>query len=146
MHFSEAIVVLGLTWAESWNESKIKLYWKQMVKRTHPDKNISGNTTATHKTQQLNEAKDTLMSRLTNHDEKKIREAEEERLAREKELIEAKAKQNAERETRRERFTKNRRKRLPFTRVHRKSEDNKEGNEFISEMLLFFKETRMRLQ
>jgi curved DNA-binding protein CbpA len=140
MHYNEAIAVLKLTWFESWDESAIKRSWKKIVKTTHPDKHTPGSTNATLITQQLNEAKDTLIGRLTNHDDKKKREDEEERLAREKELAEIEAKHNAEMDNRRERFTRNRRKRLPLTRVHRKSEDNKEGSELRSEMLKFFKE------
>jgi DnaJ-class molecular chaperone len=98
MHYNEAIAVLGLTWAESWDESTIKRSWKKIVKTTHPDKHTAGSTNATLKTQQLNEAKDILIGRLTNNNDKKKREDDEERLTREKELAEADSKQETERQ------------------------------------------------
>ena len=87
MHYLEAIAILRLSQAESWDELTIKQSWKQMVKKTHPDKHISGNANATFKTQQLNEAKDILISRMTNNYDKRRREDDEERLAK---LAEAK--------------------------------------------------------
>jgi curved DNA-binding protein CbpA len=144
MHYFEATAVLGLTLAESWDESKIKRSWKQMVKTTHPDKNISGNANATLKTQRLNEAKDILINRLTNNDDKKRREDDEEKVTREKELAETEAKQEAERqmklEQRRERYAKNRRKRSPSARVHKTLTDYKEGKELANEIKNFFRE------
>jgi DnaJ-class molecular chaperone len=147
MQYNEAIAVLGLTWAESWDESTIKRSWKKIVKTTHPDKHTAGSTNATLKTQQLNEAKDILIGRLTNNNDKKKREDDEERLTREKELAEADAKQETERqmklEERRERYTKNRRKRLPSARVHKKMNDYKEGRDLVNEMKNFFRESFM---
>ena len=144
MHYPEAIAVLGLSWAESCDELRIKRSWKQMVKKTHPDKNISGNAYATLKTQQLNEARDILISRITNNSDKKIREDEEERLAK---LAETEAKQAAEREkileSRRERYSKNRRKRLPSARIHKKLTDYKEGRDLVNEMRNFFQNNFM---
>ena len=166
MHCLEAIAVLGLSWAESWDELRIKRSWKQMVKKTHPDKNISGYAYATFKTQQLNEARDVLISRITNNIDKKKREDEEERLAklaevkakqaaeekkrREDEeerlvkLAETEAKQAAEREmilkSRRERYTKIRSKRLPSARIHRKISDYSEGRDLVNEMKNFFRD------
>ena len=98
MHYLEAIAVLRLSLAESLDELRIRRSWKQMVKKTHPDQNISENANATLKTQQLNEAKDILISRMTDHSDKKRREDEEERLAK---LAEAKAKQAVEEKKRR---------------------------------------------
>jgi hypothetical protein len=169
MHYLEAIAVLGLSWAESQDELRIKRSWKQMVKKTHPDKNISENANATLKTQQLNEAKDILISRITNNNDKKRRDDEEERLAklaeakakqaaeeekkRENEeerlvkLAEAKAKQAVEREaileSRRERYIKNRKKRLPSARIHKTLSDYKEGRDLVDEMKNFFRNNFM---
>ena len=147
MHYLEAIAILRLSQAESWDELTIKQSWKQMVKTTHPDKNISGNTDATLKTQRLNEAKDILISRITNNDQKKKREDDEERLVCKKELAEAEAKLAAEREMslerRRERYTKNRRRRLPSARVHKSLNSYKEGRDLVNEMKNFFRDNFM---
>jgi hypothetical protein len=141
MHYLEAITALGLSWAESRDELRIKRSWKQMVKKTHPDQNISENANATLKTQHLNEAKDILISRITNNNDKKRRDDEDERLAK---LAETEAKQAAEREmilkSRRERYTKIKRKRLPSDRIHRKISEYSEGRELVNEMKNFFRD------
>jgi DnaJ-class molecular chaperone len=169
MHYLEAIAVLRLSLAESLDELRIRRSWKQMVKKTHPDKNISGNSNATLKTQQLNEAKDILISRMTDHSDKKRREDEEERLAKlaeteakqaaeekkrrevEEEILaklaETEAKQAAEREmilkSRRKSCKKTRGKRLPSARIHRKSSDYREGRDLVNEMKNFFRDNFM---
>jgi hypothetical protein len=64
-----------------------------------------------------------------------IRRAEKKRLDQEfAEIVQREA------DARRERYSRNRRKRLPTARVHRKINDYKEGREFVEEMKMFFHE------
>jgi hypothetical protein len=154
MRPDEARLILGLTRAECRDPTVIKLVWKQMIKGIHPDKSRRGN--ATLETQTLNEAKDTLLNCFLDPDEKKRREDDEEHMAREKERAETEARRRAEKErfeqecaelyqkaidARRERYSRNRRKRLPTARVHKKIDEYKEGKELVEEMQIFFKET-----
>ena len=149
----DALRVLGLTWDQRLNTSAIEQAWKQMIFRIHPDKNRGQQ--ATEQTQKLNSARDTLLYRLVDPEEKKRRESEEEALAREREKValEARHREQMEREQReyqeftdrvkkikRERYTRNRRKRLPGTRAHRTSAESAEGNALILEMERFFRE------
>ena len=138
----DALRVLGLTWDQRLNTNAIEQAWKRMIVRSHPDKNRGQQ--ATEQTQKLNSARDTLLYRLVDPEEKKRRESEEEALAREREKValEARHREQMEREQKekREMYTRNRRKRLPGTRAHRKSAESAEGNELMVEMEKFFRE------
>ena len=152
MLISEALRLLGLTWYERDNQDAIRSAWKRKLKEAHPDKNSTSDTTKT--AQKINEAKDVLWGQFENTLEKELREAEEERLAREKEQ-ESKRKQKEEENEKIRRYTqelyekaeknhketymKNRKKRVPGSRVHRKLDDYPEGRAFIEEMKVFFK-------
>ena len=136
----EALSLLGLSWKDRDNHTKIKEAWKNKVRLVHPDKNTISN--ATEQTQRLNEAKDVLLAE--DPLVKLQREAEEERAAMEKEKadyqrhldeLRAKAKQ-----AQRERYTRNRKKRAEGSRVHRKIEDYPEGKALMEEMKTFFKD------
>jgi hypothetical protein len=154
MHQLEALSILGLRFTEIHDTSTILKAWKQRIRGTHPDKNHRGQENATEATQQLNEAKDTLLDIFNDPYEKKIKEDEEERVSREKEQAEREA-DNAElrqkcedmynkmKAHRRENYSTNRKKRLPTTRVHRKINDYLEGKALVEEMQMFFREKFM---
>jgi curved DNA-binding protein CbpA len=155
MFLSEAMSILGLTHSESWDENAIKRSWKDKIKLVHPDKQHQGGHTSTQNTQRLNEAKDTLLSRFSLEDMDE-QHYEEQQRAREKEQADLEAKKQQEEdellrkeceeyhkkflEARRERYAKNRKKRAPGARVHRRMGDYKEGRELIEEMDAFFRE------
>lgn len=145
----DAMTILGLNYDECCDEQAIKRAWKQKVRLAHPDKNMQSNEQSTKQTQLLNEAKDVLLNRISGDDDQ-----EDERRAEEYEK-QARKKAEAEREARhqewdelhkkwlearRERFVKNRKKRAPGSRAHRKITEYKEGKAFMDEMEAFFQE------
>lgn len=147
----EAMTILGLTCDESWDEKAIKRAWKLKIRLVHPDKNLQRNQESTKLSQQLNEAKDMLLQRISECNDNEQEKADElERLARErraheKEMADLQAKTSEweqmyakMREVRRENYARNRRKRAPEARVHRKIGDYKEGQALIQEMTTFF--------
>jgi curved DNA-binding protein CbpA len=152
MFWFEAMAVLGLTLLEIKDISVIRNVWKKLVVQVHPDK--LNRKDATSQTQRLNEARDVLIARLQqprqdsgdNHwTEKRETEAQE---AKKQAEEEARAERYREydkhyeraKEIRRERHAKNRRKRAPEARVHKKIENYKEGKELVDEMKAFFRE------
>ena len=150
------MAILGLNFVDSLDESKIKQAWKQKVKYVHPDKSSQhSQESATQATQRLNEAKDTLLKQFHDPFEQQCREDEEERAVREKQRAEAEARKAEEdarfrkkcddlfdraKAIRHERQIKNRRKRLPTARVHRKINDYQEGKALVEEMQKFFQD------
>ena len=147
----EAMTILGLTCDESWDEKAIKRAWKLKIRLVHPDKNLQRNQESTKLSQQLNEAKDMLLHRISecndNEQEKadELERLERERRAHEKEMADLQAKTSEweqmyakMREVRRENYARNRKKRAPEARVHRKIGDYKEGQALIQEMTTFF--------
>ena len=148
----EAMSILGLRLAcdESWDETAIQRAWKKKIRLVHPDKNLQKNEESTKLSQQLNEAKDTLLRRLTGSDDGEQERADElkrerERRAHEKGMAEQEAKRKEweqmyakMREIRRQNYARNRRKRAPDARVHRKIGDYKEGQALVQEMTAFF--------
>ena len=116
---------------DSYNYEAIRAAWKAKLMQAHPDKN--GDATATLRAQRLNEAKDVLLSSFESELDKLLRAEEDERVAREKERAERERQQKVwdeqTKESRRERYSWNRKKRAPGTRVHRKLGDYKEGKE-----------------
>ena len=155
MHQLEAMLILGMNYAEIHNESRIKRVWKQKIKDIHPDKNQQGQENATKATQKLNEARDTLLQNFINVHEKKLIDDEEERVLRERQQAEAEIKRQAEvdqlqkkyedmydkmKASRRERYNKNRKKRLATARVHRNINEYNEGKKLVEEMQKFFQE------
>ena len=159
---SEAMAILDLTFTESLDEAKIKQAWKQKIKHAHPDKNNhlgrpeETEESATNATQSLNEARDVLLEPFKDsYHEKKRREDEEERVLNEKQRAEAEAKRQAEdaeieqkceashakaKAIKRENYNRNRRKRLPTSRVHTKITDYQEGKALVEEMQAFFRD------
>lgn len=162
----EAMTILGLTYKESLDVHAIRRTWKIHIMKVHPDKNQMSGDDATRQTQRVNEAKDILIARIKEQGQDS-HAAEEERLARERKAqAEEKARQQARqaeekarqqerqaawdqecaelqkkmKEAQRERYLKNRRKRAPEARVHRKIEDYKEGLDLINEMKRFFQD------
>lgn len=162
MSVLEALDTLGLTVRDVTDEAAIQRAWKQGMKRVHPDKNFLMSTTeSTRLTQKLNEARDILFNRLRAHQPAQTAYGhEQERMARERERAEQAAREKREaderaredelfkkqcdawyekgQEARRERFVKNRRKRAPGTRVHKRIGDYREGKALIQEMTAFF--------
>lgn len=164
MLLSEALFVLGLTSTAICDESVIKRTWKQKMRESHPDKNLQASASATADTQRLNEAKDTLLQIFHDRHEQKRREDEEERLMRDKQKhredemrekkraeTEAKKKEdddhfkkycddmyNKAQAIRHERQIRNRKKRLPTARVHKKICEYQEGKDLVEEMQKFF--------
>ena len=149
----EALRVLRLTWDERLCRHAIERAWKKMIVKIHPDKNHGKE--ATEQTQKLNEAKNILLQRFMDPAEKRRRESEEETRAREKEkaAFEAKCREEMEqyqrefqefcervKKIRRERYARNRKKRPPGTRAHRKTAESIEGNTLLGEMERFFQE------
>ncbi len=164
MNWLEAMVILGLTFKESMDPAAIRSAWKQRIRKAHPDKSQGRGADATMQTQRLNEAKDVLVARASlfstdpadeerdrrrrekeRQEEEEKRRADEARQAREKvqrEKFERECEEMYKRmkEARRERYARNRRKRAPGTRVHRRVEEYKEGKELVEEMQAFFRE------
>jgi hypothetical protein len=155
MYQSEAMLILGLKHTEIHDELKIKQAWKQKIRGIHPDKNHQLQENATKATQKLNEAKDTLLEKFIDLHQKKIYEDEEEHILHEKQQNEAEIRRQAEvsqleekcddiynkmKEIKRERYNKNRKKRLPSARVHKKINEYCEGKELVEEIQKFFQE------
>jgi curved DNA-binding protein CbpA len=145
----DAMTILGLNYDECCDEQAIKRAWKQKVRLAHPDKNMQSNEQSTKQTQLLNEAKDVLLDRISGDDDREDeRRAEEyEKQARKKEEAEREARHKEwdelykkGLEARQERFVKNRKKRAPGSRAHRKITEYKEGKAFMDEMEAFFQE------
>lgn len=147
----EALIILGLTCSEGWDETAIKRAWKQKIRLVHPDKNLQSNKESTKLSQQLNEAKDMLLRRLSDCNDDEQEKADElerlaqERRAREKEMEDLQANRkewdqmyDKMKEVKRANYARNRRKRAPEARVHRKIGDYKEGQALIQEMTTFF--------
>ena len=137
-----ALDELGLSMLDSYNYEAIRAAWKAKLMQAHPDKN--GDATATLRAQRLNEAKDVLLSSFESELDKLLRAEEDERVAREKERVERERQQKVwdeqTKEMRRKRYSLNRKKRAPGTRVHRKLGDYKEGKELIEEIETFIDE------
>jgi curved DNA-binding protein CbpA len=166
LNWIEAMTILGLTFKESLDIHAIRRAWKIHIMKVHPDKNQLSGDDATRQTQRINEAKDTLIARIKEQGQDSYA-AEEERLARERKVqAEDKARQQAKdkarqqerqaawdqecaalqkrmKEAQKERYLKNRRKRAPEARVHRKIEDYKEGLDLVKEMKIFFQDNFM---
>jgi DnaJ-class molecular chaperone len=142
MFIHEALTLLGLSWSDRNNTQAINRAWRHKLLSVHPDRNTSCD--ATERAQQLNQAKDVLLAQFEDPLAKMKRQADEERVAAEKEKaayeqeleeMKRKAKQDQ-----RDRYTKNRKKRVEGTRIHRKIEDYPEGKALIEEMTTFFKD------
>jgi hypothetical protein len=67
-------------------------------------------------------------------------EARRQQAEREAEAIKKKQREDMEKEMRRERYSRNRKKRAAGTREHRRTNDYKEGKEFVEEIKMFFTE------
>lgn len=150
------MAILGLNFLDSLDELKIKQAWKQKVKHVHPDKSgHQGQKSATAATQRLNEAKDVLLEQFHDPFEQQRKEDEEERVMREKQRAEAAAKQEEDdacfrkmcqdlfdkaKALKHENYIKNRKKRLPTSRAHRKSDECQEGMALVVDMQKFFQD------
>ncbi len=149
MQIFEALSLLGLSIRDRNNKEVIRAAWKKKIYDAHPDRNSSSNTLKV--AQALNEAKDILLGESESEIDKFLREKREEALAKKKadeqsqavhhEYMRKREELDAkERELKRERYNKNRKKRAPESRVHRKIENYPEGKALIEEMRSFFKE------
>ena len=154
----EAMDVLGLSFSELSDESAIRRMWKLRIKKAHPDKNQGEDTTEL--TQRLNEAKDMLLDRVatsteytSHYDRAKTAAAEAQRQAEKERAAEGQRQAEKDRfeeecdalykkmrEVRRERYAKNRKKRAPGSRIHRKIDAHEEGRVFVEEMQHFFRD------
>ena len=124
MRTDEALALLGLSWRERDDKDAIRAAWKRKIRGAHPDRNASVH--ATRNAQILNEAKDVLLKMFEDVVDKKQREDEEERRAREAEALQAQ-------------FKNDETTRGTRGRVHRKLENYPEGRALIEEMKMFFK-------
>jgi curved DNA-binding protein CbpA len=157
----EARKILGLSLYDSFDTKAIDRAWKKHLIMIHPDKNTTRDD-ATEQTQLLNEARDVLRDMSKNPEEEKRRAQQDEEMAcaKEREAVEARRRETeslqhakdaearkAEFEAlydrvqaiRRARYSVNRKKRAPGTRVHRKMDECKEGKDLLGEMKIFFK-------
>jgi hypothetical protein len=133
MKIDAALSVLGIEFSECKNKSRIRSAWKSKLRAIHPDKNKC--IDSTKQAQDLNEAKELLLACNDNYDVNKENEDEKESVH-ESTLDE---KMNIQAEILRERklhFVKNRKKRPPGTRAHRKS--NLHDTPVLTEMRTFF--------
>lgn len=147
MSVHHALAHLGLTWSDGANPGAICKAWKHKLRLAHPDKSTSLN--ATEHTQRLNLAKEVLLERFEDPETTQRRRAEEERAAKERERQRAEETQR-ELEKRasdiqdnaqwlqRERYARNRRKRAPSARVHRRIEEYEQGKGLVDDMRSFF--------
>ena len=141
MRTDEALALLGLSWRERDDKDAIRAAWKRKIRGAHPDRNASVH--ATRNAQILNEAKDVLLKMFEDVVDKKQREHEEERRAREQREHEeerrAREKEQAEAILRKAQFKNDETTRGTRGRVHRKLENYPEGRALIEEMKMFFK-------
>ena len=146
MQIFEALFLLGLSSNDRENKEAIRAAWKKKIYDAHPDRNSSPNTLKL--AQALNEAKDVLLGSSESEFDRLSREIREENLAKKRAAEQSKSafeefiyqQEEKEKERRRERYNKNRKKRAPESRVHRKIESYPEGKALIEEMKSFFQE------
>ena len=120
----EALTLLGLSSSDHHKTQAINSAWRRKVLTVHPDKSMSHD--ATYRTQQLNQAKDLL---LTHY---------EDLLTERKCPAEASEKEQKAAQAQHKHCAKKRKKRAEGSRVHRKIQDYTEGKALIEEMETFF--------
>jgi hypothetical protein len=134
MDLHRALELLGMDISNYKDTNAVITAWRQQIRKIHPDKNDFAY--ATKLTQELNEAKDILMMRNDFDKQKPDNKdyahehdiASEKKRQMEAEIVNA----------RKQKIIKNRKKRAPGTRAHRKLSERPIESNLFSEMKDFF--------